>query len=212
MAQIINPLPPGLPYHLTSRCNNRDWFQLPMPLVWSIMSDYLYFIHHSYELSIHSFVLMSNHFHLLATPQQENLAAAMNYFLRETSRVIGHESGRINKIWGAPYHKTRIMTQLLYLHTYKYIYRNPVEAGVCVRVEDYPYSTLQGLLGIAPCTIPLADDHVLMSDPEKCLAWLNRSYKNGVRGQIRRALKKREFTLPKVRSGCAPHLLDEEMS
>jgi putative transposase len=200
---------PDRPYHVSARCINREWFQLPMHQVWSIMSDYLYLAHHCFSIQIHSFVLMNNHFHMIAAAPAGNLSEAMNYFMREVSRVIGFETGRINQVWGGPHHKTLIQSQQQFLHTYKYVYRNPVEAGIVDRAEDYPYSTLPRLLGSLPCTIPLVEDTLLMSDPERCLKWLNTSYQPGQRELIRKALRRSEFRLPETQG---TNEMDESIS
>src|ERR1700722_12532057 len=105
-----NPVPffPQNPYHISARCLNREWFQLPMNTVWSIMEDYLYLVAHVFDLRIHSFVLMSNHFHLLATAPRGNLSEVLLYFMRETSREITRRTYRINQTWGIRNHKTHI--------------------------------------------------------------------------------------------------------
>ncbi len=189
---------PESPYHITGRTNNKDWFDLPMPIVWSIMEDYLYFISHAYGVKIHAFVLMNNHFHLIATFPRSNLSEAMNYFMRETSRTIAGLTGRINHIYGARFHRSRIDRYFYYTHAYKYLYRNPVEAGLCKRIEDYPYSTLHGLLGEARLIIPIEEDLMLFNDDVMDnLKWLNTAPSTSNKAVVRAALRKKSFHLAK---------------
>ncbi|WP_081111818.1 transposase [Bdellovibrio bacteriovorus] len=61
------------------------------------MSNYLCFIHHAYKGEIYAFVLMSNHFHLLIRFPENNMSEAMTYFMRESSRMISRQAGRINQ-------------------------------------------------------------------------------------------------------------------
>jgi REP element-mobilizing transposase RayT len=82
------------PYHISARCINKDWFRLPIEDIWKIFEDYLCHVSHVYDLRIHSFVLMSNHFHLLASTPQGNIDKVMNYLMREVSRNITRESGQ----------------------------------------------------------------------------------------------------------------------
>ena len=126
---------PEAPYHIAARSNNRDWFALPLEDVWFIMSRFLYLLHHAYGVEIYAFVLMDNHFHLLARFPLGNLVQAMQYFMRETSRCIAHESRRINHVYGGRYFRCEIGNFHYFTHTYKYIYRNPVEAKLCALVE-----------------------------------------------------------------------------
>jgi REP element-mobilizing transposase RayT len=169
--------------------------------VWEIMSDYLYFVSHHYQLKIYAFVLMSNHFHLLASTPEINLSEILNYFMRETSREIGRLSGRINQIYGARNHKTLLPSFHYYMNTYKYIYRNPVRAKICNDVVEYPYSTLHGLLGLRRMIIPMAEDTLLFKGEldESHLLWLNTPSIAEHEDEMRRALRRSVFKLPKTK-------------
>lgn len=184
------------PYHVSARCTNKEWFALPLPKVWEIFSIYLYFITLAYGVRIHAFVLMSNHFHMLISTPNGNIDEAMNYLQREVSRRLGEETDRINQIFGGPYHWTLIKNNIYYHHAYKYVYRNPVKAGICKRVEDYRYSTLRGLLGKDRMMIPAFDNLGLIQNPYKQLAWLNEDYSEENYQLIKKALRHREFCFP----------------
>jgi putative transposase len=164
------------PYHVTARCHNKSWFDLPIDQVWDIFARYLYFITLAFGVRVHSFVLMNNHFHMLITTPNANLDKAMGYLLREVSKAIGSESGNINQVFGGPYHWSLIKNHLYYHHAYKYVYRNPVEAGLCPSVESYTFSTIRGLLGKAHLPFPAFDNLGLITDPGKQLQWLNAPY------------------------------------
>ncbi len=184
------------PYHVTVRSHNKEWFDLPMIDVWDIFSRYLYFITMAYGVRIHAFVLMSNHFHMLITTPNANLDQAMNYLLREVSKAINRENGNINQVFGGPYHWSVIKSRIYYEFAYKYVYRNPVEARICSRVESYPYSTLRGLMGLDRLPFPAFDNMNLISNPAQRLSWLNSPYPDiEILETIRNALKKQEFEL-----------------
>lgn len=68
------------PYHVTARCINREWFNVPMDKVWKIFCEELTRSHDVHNLQIHSFVLMSNHFHLIASTPEANISQAMHQF------------------------------------------------------------------------------------------------------------------------------------
>lgn len=195
------------PYHITARSSNQEWFYIPMDEVWDIFSRYLWFVSNAYQVKIHAFVLMSNHFHLLVSTPEANIDQAMNYLLREVSKRIGEVAGRKNQIFGGPYHWSLIKNTIYYHHAYKYIYRNPVHAGICDRVEDYKYSTLRGLLGKGTSVIPAIDNLCLIQHPHRQVEWLNRSYTNEDRLSIKKALRHREFQISAdQRTGKRSHL------
>jgi REP element-mobilizing transposase RayT len=179
--------------------------------VWNIFSIYLYFISVAYKIQIHSFVLMSNHFHMLVTTPEANIDLAMNYLLREVSRRIGQRTHRINQIFGGPYHWTLIKNSIHYLHTYKYVYRNPVHAGICAKVEEYKYSSLNGLLGMSYLNIPVIDNANLIYDTGKILKWLNEEYSDSHRESIRKALRHTEFQFERDPEDGYVHALENRI-
>jgi putative transposase len=184
------------PYHITARCINRQWFDLPISSVWSIMENYLYLLCASYNLKIHAFVLMSNHFHLLLTAPEGNLSSALLYFMRETSKQITFMSGRINQTYGNRNHKTRINSYHHFLNTYKYVYQNPVQSGLCNKVQDYPYSTLNGILGGSQLVIPICENILFADDFQNSeLEWLNKNPSKEHWQQMKAALRRSTFEL-----------------
>jgi REP element-mobilizing transposase RayT len=181
------------PYHVTARAWNKEWFPLPLDESWKIYSHYLFLITLMYNVRIHAFVLMNNHFHMLITTPEANLSQAMNYLMREVSKATNRQSGRINQVFGGPYHRSVIKNRLYYQHAYKYVYRNPIEAGVSERVENYSFSTLRGLLGLEQLPFPAFDNNDLITNPQAQLDWLNTPYPYPeMLEDMRRALKHEE--------------------
>lgn len=197
-------------FHVTARCINKDWFSQPMNEVWETMSNYLFFIHHSYKVSIHSFVLMVNHYHLLISSPHGNLSEAMMYFNRETSRALTRPAGRINQMYGSRFFRSSIRSPLYLKHSYKYVYQNPVRAGVCQQVEQYPYSTLHGLLGLSKLGFPVTCDDNLFMDTEGTLKWLNTPADENHISHIRSALRRPTFKLPIDRVTRKPSKLEND--
>jgi len=205
MARKNVVIDPNTPYHLSSRCINRDWFQQPISEVWSCFSDQLYFAKHAFDLRIHSVTLMQNHFHMIVRAPQGNLSEAMAYFLRETSRELTKSSHRINGTWGNRFFRSALTEYHHYMCAYKYVYRNPVEANTCTFVEEYPYSTLHGLLGFSKLMIPVEHDTVLFDhEIEKSLLWLNSKSEKTDWESIRKALRRKSFKLPKANGELNP--------
>ncbi|UOE99869.1 transposase [Bdellovibrio reynosensis] len=189
-----------LPYHITARCINKDWFSTDLHVIWDVMSRQLYFLHFAFNVKIHAFVLMSNHFHLIVRTPDANLSEAMRYFMRETSREITFLSGRLNQTYGSRFHRSLIGSPLYYLHAYKYLYRNPVTAGLCEKVEDYPFSSIQGLIGESWLDIPISEDENWGSlrTREENLKWLNTAPSIEQWDEVRKGLKKSTFQLSPV--------------
>ncbi len=183
------------PYHITARCINKDWFRLPIEEVWKIFEDYLFGAYLFYNLKIHAFVLMDNHFHLIATTPDANLNAAMHYLMMSSSREITRMSKRINQTYGGPYHASLIKDDRYYLQVYKYVLRNPVEAGMEEKVEHYKYSTLSVLLGTTKSCIPAADEY-LKENLDKKIMWLNEEHGQEAKKKIQLGLRRPVFEIP----------------
>ncbi|MEZ4751009.1 MAG: transposase [Bdellovibrionota bacterium] len=184
------------PYHVRARSNNREWFYLPTEIVWRISLEVLGIVIDRYGLSVHLFVLMSNHFHLICSTPKSNLGECMNYFMRETSKAIGRESGRINRIFGARYGWSLIENSYYYSHAYKYVARNPVVAGMVQRTEEYRFSTIPADLDICPIAIPLSGHlfgRSIPSDLEARLDWLNTPYPKQCAEVVRKGLRRSRF-------------------
>ena len=161
------------PYNISARSINREWFQIPMPEVWQIFSEELTRVHAVRALQIHSFVLMSNHFHLIASTPEANISECMHQFMQRSSKRLTTAGNRINQTFAGRHYKCILQQNQFFLNAYKYNYRNPVAAGLCQKVQEYPYSSLQILLNQSKAKFPLVRDETFLSDPEATLNWLN---------------------------------------
>lgn len=177
--------------------------------LWSYACDLLLFCTYVFKIEIHSFVLMNNHYHMIVRTPDANIDKFMFYFNRELSREIGRLNGSINHRFGSRYSASVISDVRYYHNAYKYVYRNPVEAGACQKVEDYKYSSLNFPLGNEIYRFPIFDsyfDSIIDTWPR--LDWLNSTYAQQEFLQIKRALKKQHFTLSA--SPAAPEKKERE--
>lgn len=204
------PISTEHPYHLVARFNNRECFARDLDLLWTITENHLYFISKAHGMVIHAYVLMSNHFHLLASTPEGNISKCMHHFMRETSIAVAELTGRINHIWGDRYFPSLITNQHHFSHAYKYVLRNPVKAKICQRVEEYPYSTLYGLLGRRHLFIPTIDTY-FSSDLVGTLKWLNQPPLSEYEMTIQKALSKKMFILPRNKKSGHVHDLERNL-
>ncbi len=188
----------NFPYHITSRTPNRCPFPLTLIRVWEIMSEQLYWVQKKYGFDIISFVLMPNHFHLIARTVSTPLGKILNDLLRDTSKKINEESGRINQNWGGVAYRTEVTNMSYYFNVYRYVYQNPLRARLVSKAEDYPYSTLHGKLGRSYLLIPVIEDSTLFDgDLSNNLNWLNQNQSAQDIDWLRHGLRYKEFRLKK---------------
>ncbi|PIQ62723.1 MAG: hypothetical protein COW00_00955 [Bdellovibrio sp. CG12_big_fil_rev_8_21_14_0_65_39_13] len=129
-------------YHVTARSNNKDYFYLPIETLWGIYSNRLAELQKSQSIDIAAFVLMHNHFHLMLRTPSADIDKVMYFLMKQTTIDIQKQSGRINKIYGGRYKGSIIKNEDYLYNVIKYIYLNPVKAGIVQKAETYPFSTL----------------------------------------------------------------------
>lgn len=130
------------PYHITSRANNQEWFYIPTEDVWVYCLKHLREGKRRFKVKIESFVLMNNHYHLCLYTPEANVDQFMQFFNQHLGRSISRQAGRINRIFGASYKWSLIKNESYYLNVMRYIYQNPIRAGICEKCEDYRFSDL----------------------------------------------------------------------
>lgn len=101
-----------------------------------------------FEVALHAYVLMSNHFHLLATPQTEDgLPKMMQAVGRSYVRYFNDAQGRSGTLWEGRYKSTVIQADRYLLACMAYIDLNPVRAGLVSAPSDYLWSSHLHYLG-----------------------------------------------------------------
>ena len=149
------------PYHLVCRTNNRS-FEFNRREVIRIFFKALNETNKKYNLLIHHVVLMSNHYHIIATATEENLHRAMQYLNSRVAVRYNKHTGRSGHLWGDRYGSCIIDTDEYYLACVRYVYRNPERAGIVTNIEEYSDSSFQYYAFGKKIDILLVDDHLVM--------------------------------------------------
>ncbi len=188
-------------YHLTGRANNKEHFYLPTEEVWEIMLKKLKKLQKENDLRISAFVLMSNHFHLLALTPREPIDRIMYFFMKEVTREMQKRTGRINKIFGGRYKGCLIDNPKYLLNVYKYIYRNPIAARVTERAEQYPFSTFA--FQIEDRALPISLDQIMPMNIAVSslveLEWVNSTFEDMEVESLKWGLTRSRFHYKKTR-------------
>jgi putative transposase len=181
-------------YHITSRSNNKDWFYVSSELCWEIISESISKISINYQVHVFALVLMSNHFHLILETPFSNLGDVMRDFMTGISKGIQRPANRINHVFGARYKWSLLNSAFSVAYVLKYVFRNPVRAGLCGRVEDYKfsslnlYSELPTVCGVGPLWKSVPKERT------ELLNWLNKPVAKELENQIALGLRRTEFT------------------
>lgn len=149
------------PYHLVCRTNNRT-FRFNRRQVTRIVFAALKQTIDKYNLRVHHVILLSNHYHILATATEENLHRAMQFFNSRVAMRYNKMVGRSGHLWGDRYGSCIIDTDEYYLACVRYIYRNPIRAGMVRDLEEFDDSSFQFWAFGKKLNVFLADDHLVL--------------------------------------------------
>lgn len=148
MARLPRLTLAGYPHHIIQRGNNRQ-------TIFTTVADYEFFLAlldenaKKFDVALHSYVLMGNHFHLLATPQTDTgLPQMMQAVGRSYVRYFNDLQGRTGTLWEGRYRSTLIQTDRYLLACMAYIDLNPVRAGLVAEAKDYAWSSYGHYAGL----------------------------------------------------------------
>jgi putative transposase len=131
----------NLTQHVIQRGNNRmDIFRCA--------SDFEAFLHALREVTllhpikIHTYVLMTNHIHLMATPESAGaLGAAMQTLGRRYVPFFNNRYGRTGGLYDGRYRSFEIDNEDYWFNCARYVESNPVRAGLANAPEAYRWSS-----------------------------------------------------------------------
>jgi putative transposase len=138
---------PGYPHHIIQRGNNRqsivrdDADRLRLLALLAEQAP-------RFQVAVHAYVLMDNHFHLLVTPETATgIPQLMQAVGRSYVRYFNNRHGRSGTLWEGRYRSTVVETERYLLACMVYIDLNPVRAGMVVEPAEYPWSSHRHTIG-----------------------------------------------------------------
>ncbi len=143
MARLPRLNLPGIPQHVVQRGNNREacFFH---DEDYAVYLDKLKIYSKKYHVAVHSYVLMTNHVHLLMTPEAETgVSQLMQSLGRYYVRYINQTYNRTGTLWEGRYKSTLIDSDNYFLTVSRYIELNPLRAGMVKHPGEYPWSSYQ---------------------------------------------------------------------
>ena len=163
-----------VPQHVVQRGNDRQ----PCFYVTDDYRRYLAGLRESairYGCSVHAYVLMTNHVHLLVTPSSAGAVSRMMQWLGR--QYVGYINGRYRRtgtLWEGRYKSCLVDTERYLLTCYRYIELNPVRAAMVADPADYAWSSYRTNAQALPdkVVVPHAEYLRLGGDAsERCSAY-----------------------------------------
>lgn len=133
---------PNYPHHVIQRGHNRQ-------TVFADPDDYRYYLANlatwktAFGCKIYAYCLMSNHIHLIIDPgeQPEHLGMLMKRVAGRQTRYVNRLEGRSGTLWEGRYKSSPIEDDRYLLACCRYVDLNPLQAGMCLTAEEYPWSS-----------------------------------------------------------------------
>ena len=132
---------PGHPQHVIQRGNNRH-------VIFAEEADYRFYLDTLKEVCerfachVHAYVLMTNHVHMLMTPDCEmGISKVMQSLGRRYVQYFNYRYRRTGTLWEGRYKAALLDTEPYLLTCYRYIEQNPVRAGMVARPDAYRWSS-----------------------------------------------------------------------
>ncbi len=134
---------PGVPAHIIQRGNNRQ-------AVFFSDEDYRAYLNwlqegaKKFDCTLHAYVLMTNHVHLLVTPESQDAISRMIQFVgRHYVTYVNRRQGRSGTLWEGRHKGCVISEDTHLLACSRYIELNPIRADMVRIPGEYRWSSYQ---------------------------------------------------------------------
>jgi putative transposase len=132
---------PDTPLHIIQRGNNRS-------ACFGSDEDYRFYLDHLVEVSakvgvaVHAYALMTNHVHLLVTPQDaEGASQLMKRLGQRYVQYFNRTYQRTGTLWEGRFRSCVVGEEAYFLGCQRYIEMNPVRAGMVAHPGEYRWSS-----------------------------------------------------------------------
>jgi len=139
---------PGIPMHVTQRGVNRA-------AIFVCDADRRHFITllesacEAHEVSVHAYVLMDNHIHLLVSAKSAGrIAPALSLCFQRYVWRFNRNYARTGTLFQGRFKSCLVDNNIYLLRVMRYIELNPVRAHLVAQPEDYPWSSARSHLGL----------------------------------------------------------------
>ena len=134
-------LMPGVPVHVIQRGHNRS-------ACFFHENDYVYYLDQlaaqakQFECAVHSYCLMTNHVHVLLTPETaQGCALMMKNVAQRYAQHVNRTYRQSGTLWEGRFRSCLVDSDAYLLACYRYVELNPVRANMVRHARDYRWSS-----------------------------------------------------------------------
>jgi len=130
----------GAVYHVTARGSERGKIYFSKR-DYEKFKEYLLEAQEKHKFILHSYVLMTNHYHLIIETPEKNLSKIMHHINSSYTSYINIKRKRSGHLFQGRFKAIIVDKDNYLLELSRYLHLNPVRANMAERPEDYPYSS-----------------------------------------------------------------------
>lgn len=143
MSRLPRYFIPDTPFHVILRGNNREPIYVNDEDC-QFFRDVLLDAVKRQGVSVHAYVFMTNHIHLLASPSHaDSLPKALQSLGRRYVQYFNYRYQRTGTLWEGRYRATVVDAEPYLLECMRYIELNPVRAGMVKHPADFNWSSFR---------------------------------------------------------------------
>ncbi len=136
----------GAFYHVMNRGNrSEDIFLSPYDR--EKFFDYLATIVERFSIKVHTYCLMTNHYHLLVETAQPNLSAAIKWLNGSYATYTNTKRQKWGHLFQGRFKSILVQADEYLKHLSRYIHLNPVRAKLSAHPSEYPWSSYSAYIG-----------------------------------------------------------------
>lgn len=161
-------------YHVMLRGVNRQQ-------IFEEKSDYIQFIKILYELipisqyKLYAFCLMGNHIHLLIKVEDEPLDLIMKRLENRFVHWYNKKYNRTGHLFENRYKSEPVEDEKYLIIVLRYILQNPVKAGMCNDIFEYPWSSVKYIISSKESMVSVSDFRLLFNSNNDFIQFLKAS-------------------------------------
>ena len=174
----------GAHYHVTTRGNERK-------AIFRDALDRRKFLEligravEQFDIRVHAYVLMDNHYHLLVETRRVGLNRALRYLNGVYTQSFNRRHRRVGHLFQGRYKAILVEKESYLLELSRYIHLNPWRMKGSIDPIKYPWSSLGIYLGTRPVPPWFTDKDVLSHFGSKGKRGYREFVEDGIRGGIR---------------------------
>jgi REP element-mobilizing transposase RayT len=116
-----------------------------------------------YQVVLHDYCLMTNHFHLLVETKMDNLSLFMKHINSNYAIYANKKQKRSGHFWQGRFYSRYVVNDTYFYTLIRYIEQNPIEAGLVSMVGEYPY-TLGSVIANRQTPVPCTKKSKLLAE------------------------------------------------